>query len=161
MAAAESARRPRPLRTILLGGLIAGALDITAAITQWALRGVQPTRILQGIASGLLGHAALEGGTATAALGLALHFFIATTWTAVFYVASRRLGFLTRAPWITGPLYGVFVWAFMAFVVLPLSAVTRRPFNPSMALIQVAIHIVCVGLPIAWTIRRSEGAHPG
>ena len=45
----------------------------------------------QSIASGLLGKAAYEGGSATAPLGLALHFFIAFVMALVYVLAARRL----------------------------------------------------------------------
>ena len=143
-----------PAYPILTGGLIAGALDITAAIVVYAFRGVSPVRILQSVASGLLGPAAFTGGAATATLGLALHFVIATTAAAVFYLASRRLPALVRQPTLWGALYGIGVWLVMNFVVLPLSAVRQQPFNPEMAALMVLIHIVCVGLPIAYAVRR-------
>jgi hypothetical protein len=68
----------RVLSSILLGGLIGGFFDITYAIVFSYIRAkVPPTRLLQSVASGLLGPAAFDGGIPTAALGLALHFFIA------------------------------------------------------------------------------------
>jgi len=55
---------------------------------------------------------------------------------------------------VWGALYGVAVYLFMNHVVLPLSAVARRPFSVSTALVMVGIHIACVGLPIALMVRR-------
>lgn len=48
-------------QAILWGGLIAGALDITAACITSSLRGVTPVRVLQSVASGVLGAAAFKG----------------------------------------------------------------------------------------------------
>ncbi len=117
-----SMRRLSPLSAILIGGAIAGALDITYAIGFSAMRGVAPSRILQSVASGLLGAPAFEGGVATAALGLVLHFCIAFLWAAIFYLASRAITFLTRHPVVSGLFYGVLIYAAMNLVVLPLSA---------------------------------------
>jgi len=142
---------------IFWGGLIAGTLDICAAcITAWLRAGVGPIRVLQSVASGLLGPTAFEGGTKTAVLGLVLHFVIATIWTIVFYLATRKLLFLIERPVIFGLLYGVAVYLFMNFVVLPLSRV-RLPANPpplSSRAIQMAIIMFCIGLPIALIMRR-------
>src|ERR1700756_1467286 len=67
---------------ILWGGLIAGTMDITAAVLTYKIRNnVPPIRILQSVASGLLGKDAFTGGAPTAALGLFLHFVIAFIWT--------------------------------------------------------------------------------
>ena len=79
---------------IVAAGLLCGAMDITAAFITWVPKGVSPRRLLQGIASGLLGPAAFRGGLPTTALGLTLHFLIAFTAAAVFYAASRRIGAL-------------------------------------------------------------------
>ena len=144
----------RSVRTVLRAGLTAGALDITAACGFYGIRGVNPVRILQSVASGLLGSAAFTGGAPTAVLGACLHFFIALVAAAVFYWASRRLTFLVRQPVVSGASYGVAVYLFMNFAVVPISAVPKRPFALGPALIMVAIHIMCVGLPIAFTVRR-------
>jgi hypothetical protein len=140
---------------IFWGGLIAGTLDICAAfLTAWLRAGVGPIRVLHSVASGLLGAAAFEGGGKTAVLGLALHFLIATVATAVFYFASRKLLFLTERPVTYGLLYGVAVYAFMNFVVLPLSNVARRPATVSGRIIGMLTIMFCVGLPIALIVRR-------
>jgi hypothetical protein len=82
----------KPWFYVLLGGLVAGTFDITYACTFWYLkRGVLPKRVLQSVASGLLGDASFTGGGRTAALGLVLHFFIATSMarsTACSFTAS-------------------------------------------------------------------------
>jgi len=150
----------RGARVILMAGLLAGALDITAAFLVYGLRGASPVRILQSIASGLLGGAAFQGGGGAAALGAVLHFLIAIVAAAVYYGASRKLGILVRRPVISGLLYGVMVYVFMNHVVLPLSAVAKRPFVPRMAAVIVVVHMLCVGLPIALVIRAAADRRP-
>lgn len=143
-------------KVVFLGGVIAGALDLAAAcIASWLRAGVPPLRVLQSISSGLLGAAAYAGGSKTAILGVALHFLIATTATAVFYVASRRLRFLIKQPVFWGLVYGVLVYLFMNFVVLPLSAFPQRT-TPTLSgrVIGMLIIMFCVGLPIALIVRR-------
>lgn len=145
-----------PFRAIFWGGLIAGILDITGAcVVSWLRASVTPVRVLQSVASGLLGPAAYTGGNKTAALGLALHFLIATIWTIVFYVASRKLRFLLQQPIVWGLVYGVVVYAFMNFVVLPLSQLPQR-VAPTLTgrLIGLVIIMFCIGLPIALVVRR-------
>ena len=142
------------LPVILRAGLTAGVMDITAALIVYAHWFANSVRLLQGIASGLLGKAAFEGGLATAALGLLCHFTIATGAATVYYGASRVLPILVRGAWVTGPLYGIAVYFFMQLVVIPLSAIGPRPFSWHLTLIGNAIHICCVGLPIALTVKR-------
>lgn len=144
-------------KAILWGGLIAGALDLTGAcVVSWLRSGLRPVRIMQSISSGLMGSAAYSGGAKTAALGVALHFLIATIWTVVFYAASRKLRFLLEQPVLWGLVYGVFVFAFMNYVVLPLSAFppARTPPTLSGRLIGLLLIMFCIGLPIAIIVRR-------
>ena len=100
------------------------SIDITYACTFWAIKaGVRPSRIFQSVAAGLLGReAAVAGGAPTAALGLALHFFIALTVAFVYYTAARYAEALWRRPWVFGSLYGVAVFGVMHYIVVPLSA---------------------------------------
>lgn len=145
----------KPYKTILLAGLIAGVLDIVAAAVTTLLRSRPPMRMLQSIASGVLGLDSYNGGLKTAALGLVLHFIIATGWAAVFYAASRKLTFLVHQPIVSGLLYGIAVYCFMNLVVLPLSAFPHKMSFPlSSVLIGVTIIMLCVGLPIALIVRR-------
>ena len=141
-------------RAIAWAGLVAGALDITAAFVVYGAFGAKPIPLLQGIAAGLLGPRALAGGMATAALGLFLQFFIATSFAGVYYAASRRMPFLLQRTILSGALYGVAAYFFMNRIVVPLSAAHKYSFSFKMMAIGVTIHIVCVGLPIAIAVRR-------
>jgi len=147
-------RRRNALRAVLWGGLISGALDISAAFVVYGAMGARPVPLLQGIASGLLGRRAYSGGAATALLGLQLHFVIAYGAATVYVLLGRRMTFLTRRPLIAGPVYGVVVFFFMQLVVLPLSAYGFRMRSLRLALIGIAIHMVCIGLPVALVTRR-------
>jgi hypothetical protein len=143
------------LKVIVLAGIICGVLDITAAIITTLAYGRSPARMLQGIASGVLGARSFEGGLKTSAFGLLLHFVIAFGATIVYYAASRKLTFLVTQAVISGILYGIAVYFFMQRVVLPLSAVPARgPLRLSQILIGLIVHILCVGLPIALVVRH-------
>ena len=134
---------PSARHAILWGGLAAGIGDSVLALVLYR---VPLTVIYQSIASGLLGRQAYRGGFATAALGLFLHFFIATTAAAVYVGASRKLPLLVRQPVPCGLGFGAAVYFFMKYVVLPLSAVSRlTPFEPA----AMVGHAFLVGLPIA------------
>jgi hypothetical protein len=144
-----------PYLGIFWGGLIAGTLDILAAFINLHRVGVSPERTLQGIASGLLGRDSFRDGLASAALGLLCHFLIAFGAAAVYYAASRKLRVLVKRPVICGLLYGIPVYLFTNFVVIPLSRIGLRPVGAiSGVLIALVILGVCVGLPISLMIRR-------
>ncbi len=139
---------------ILWGGLACGVLDIAAALVVYGFFGAKPIRLLQGIAGGLLGPRAFDGGLVTALLGLLCHFFIAFFAAAVYFTASRWIPFLLEHAAISGVLYGVAVYFFMNRIVVPLSAARKYPVSFKMMVIGVVIHIFCVGLPIALAVRR-------
>ena len=139
---------------IVWAGLIAGTLDITAALVVYGYFGAKPIPLLQGIAGGLLGPRTFEGGLATALLGLLCHFFIAFSVAAIYFVMSRGWCFLNQHAVVSGVLYGIAVYFFMNRIVVPLSAATKRPFDFKGMVIGVVIHIFCIGLPIALTVRR-------
>lgn len=141
-------------RGILWGGLACGALDITAAFVVYGMFGAKPIPLLQGIAAGLLGPRALEGGLATAGLGLLCQFLIALLVATAYYFISRVFPSVLQHAVPVGAIYGVFVYFFMQRVVVPLSAARKFPFSVKMMLIGVTIHIFCVGLPIALGARR-------
>jgi len=145
------------VRTIAITGLIVGAMDITSAFLIAISRGSTATRLLQFVASGLIGQKAFEGGAATAALGLALHFVIAFSLVAIFYAASRRLDFLRRQAVASGLIYGLIVFGVMNLIVLPLSAAKPR-HSLTGDLIQIGIHMFVIGLPTSLIIRRFSGA---
>jgi uncharacterized membrane protein YagU involved in acid resistance len=141
---------------------VAGILDISDAIVTWGLRGVSAGRILQSVASGLLGRAAYDGGFATMALGTFLHFFIATSAAATYVAASSRLPVLARRAVPCGLAFGVAVYLFMNYVVLPLSAFPSRSsaFSLSAFLHGIIGHAFLVGLPIALMARWFTGPRP-
>ena len=143
-------------RALLYGTLAVGVLDILDAfVFFWLRSGVRPVRILQSIAAGLLGRASFSGGWRTAALGLALHFFIAFVVVLVFLMASRRLPVLKRHAIAAGLLYGIAVYLTMTFVVVPASAAAGGVPPWPVALNGVLIHMFGVGLPAALAASRA------
>lgn len=152
-----SARKPlRTIQALSFGTITVGVLDIVDAIVFFGVRGVPPIRILQSIASGLLGRAAFGGGLWTAMLGGLLHFFIAFSIVTTYYVASRRLPTLTRHPLLYGPLYGWVVYAIMNLVVVPLSAAASGPRSLPVITNGLLIHALGVGLPSALFARAAR-----
>jgi hypothetical protein len=158
---ATLAARPRATRSTLagplLGGLLAGLLDILYACVSQALRGRTPEWTLQTVASGLLGLDAFEGGTATAGLGLGLHFVNALGAAFVFFLVSRHWSFLRERSVVSGLVYGPLVYLFMNFVVIPLSAFPYTIQYPPAAFVQGFVsHALLVGLPIALSVRWAD-----
>lgn len=145
---------------ILLGGLVAGAFDITyATVYSYWRAGVRPGTVLRYVASGLLGPQAFEGGGAIPALGLALHFFIALSAAAIYVLAARSLPALVTRPVLCGVSYGVAIFAVMNLVVIPLSRTRPRTTISALTLITgLLVHMFLIGLPIALAARRAYRA---
>ena len=151
----NSLQSPRAFNGILYGGLAVGVLDGMAAVILTLINGRNPGRMFQGVAGGLIGRASFEGGWATVLLGVSLHVLIAFIWATIYYGASLRLPTLIRRPVIWGPIYGVVVYFAMQIIVLPLSAIRKPPFSFAAPLQGMIVHILCVGLPIAFFAWRS------
>lgn len=146
------------LRAIAVTTLVVGAMDITSAFIIAIARGSTAMRLLQFVASGLLGPGSFQGGTTTAAIGLAIHFLIALGVVTVFYFASGVFPVLRQRAIPAGIVYGLIVYAIMNLIVLPLSAAKPR-HTLSGDLIQIGIHMFIIGLPTALLIRRFSGAN--
>ncbi len=143
-------------QAILWGGLTAGVLDASDGVVAYYLANrSNPIQVLQYIASGVLGPDSFKGGLATAALGALLHFFIAFTVATVYVLASQKLTPLAAKPAVFGPLYGVAVYLFMNYLVLPLSAVPKSPFSLGLFINGVVGHAIFVGVPIAYFASRT------
>jgi uncharacterized membrane protein YagU involved in acid resistance len=137
-------------RLVLTGGLVAGTFDIVYACTFWALKaGVPMRRVFQSVAAGLLGKASFTGGAATAALGLALHYFIALSMSLAYYLVARRWPLLWQRPWFSGGVYGLLLYGVMNYVVVPLSAAGPSSQDPLWVGLSIAVHVLLIGIPIA------------
>ena len=137
------------LLAIAVGGLIAGTLDLLQAciLFGWKVPLV--------IAAGLLGRQALHGDAGTYVLGVLLHFFIALSAATIYYAASGRLVFLKEHPLVCGLFYGAAVEVVMSYIVLPLSALHERgPYELHDVMQGLLVHMVAVGLPISFSVRR-------
>jgi len=149
-------RRTRPWLFVLYGGLTAGTLDIVFACTFWGVKaGVPATRILQSIAAGLLGKASYAGGVRTAALGLALHYFIAISMSIAWFRVAAFWNRLRAQPVPFGMAYGLLLYWIMNYVVVPLSAAGPGSKNPLWVTLSIAVHMFLIGLPIALLGRRA------
>lgn len=147
----------------MAGGLVCGILDINAAfISAYLTADRTPMWVLRAVASALLGRdAAFSAGAWVGAMGLAMHFFVATSWTTVFYLLSRKFPVLLQHVVPAGMLFGLGVYLFMHCFTIPACSWFRSlylgtPPNWAHAPFgwpQFGIHLTCVGLAIALAVR--------
>lgn len=116
------------LYAILLGGLVAGSIDIGAAAV---INGLSPVVIMHAIASGLLGGDSFKGGLPTAVAGVLLQWAMALIIAAIYVGVMSRLPELRRRWLFSGTVSGVIIFFVMNYLVLPLSA---APFKPKFSL---------------------------
>jgi hypothetical protein len=145
-------RKRSALLAIGVGGGIAGLVDLTQACVLFG------RDIPLAIAAGLLGPSAFQGGAGTYVLGVALHFFIALSVAGIYYAASLKLVYLRESWIVCGLFFGAAVDQVMRLVVLPLSALhAKGPYELKDLLLGLGVHMVVIGLPVAWSARRFGG----
>jgi hypothetical protein len=152
VASSAPVARGNLLRPILVGGALAGTFDLIAAFITFG------PGVPRGIAGGLLGRGAFQGGAGTWILGVVLHYFIAFSAAAIYCLSSRRLGFL-KAHWLVcGLFYGIAVFLVMNLVVLPLCAYHSMGPYQYRGLVQgLLVHMLIIGLPISFSLNRLAG----
>jgi hypothetical protein len=144
-------QRGKLLLPILVGGAVAGTLDLIAAFLSFGL--VVP----RGIAAGLIGIEAVKSfsPTLTWILGVLLHYFIAFAAATVYCLASRRLGFLKEHFLVCGLFYGIAVFLTMNLIVLPLCALhAAGPYQLRNLRTGLIVHMLIIGLPISYSLRK-------
>lgn len=148
--------------TIFLSGLIAGTLDILAALIIYdlILQKTTSIKILQSIASGIFKKEAYSGGSQMALYGLLLHYFIALTFAWFYFTIYPYFKLLKKNALLSGILYGIFVWMVMNLLVLPavFTALPEKHLDFPLIL-SILILIFCIGIPIAFITRKHYSFH--
>lgn len=136
-------------RPILVGGAVAGTLDLTSAFITF---GLGNPRI---IAAGLLGPRAVHGGAGTWILGVCLHYFIAFSAASIYCFSSRKLEFIKDHWFVCGLFFGIAVFLVMSFIVLPLCAFHYTgPYQLRSVIQGLIAHMLLIGLPISFSLRK-------
>jgi hypothetical protein len=137
-----------------LATLVAGTLDILSAFVFAGLAGMGPVAVLNYVASGPFGDAALHG-SGWAVAGLLVHYLIMACMAGAYMAIALRIPLLLRHPIWAGLLYGVLLWIVMYWIVKPLRW-PDAPLPHSLYGIANALfsHCLLVGLPIALIAAR-------
>lgn len=144
-----------PFKWLGPGVLVMGTLDLVFASTFWAIKADVPViRIFQSIAAGVLGESSFTGGTASATLGLVLHYAIIAAMMLSYYLVARRASWLVDRWLPFGALYGLWLYIAMTYIVVPLSAAGPGPRNALWMGLSVAMHVL-IGVACAWCARRA------
>lgn len=140
----------------MLSGLLVGSLDITAALVNfYSKTGRDLLIVLKYIASAVAGkEVAYAGGNKMAALGMLLHFIVAFIWTIFFFLIYPKIRLLSANRILTGIAYGIFIWAVMSYVVVPMTKISGGAFNLKEAIISALILTGAIGLPLSFIAYR-------
>ena len=137
---------------ILQAGLIAGTLDILSAFIYYFIKSGKTNFLIifKFIASAIFGKEATDGGRRMIVTGLVMHYAIAFAFTFFFFWLYPKVNVMSKNRLVTAIAYGLFVWALMNLVVVPLSRIAHRPFDYVNAMINMGILIICIGLPLSF-----------
>jgi hypothetical protein len=136
------------MKKILFAGLLAGVLDTIAAIILYAkpvnLHNI--STIFRYISRGLFGTASAETGALYPVLGLFLHFFIALTWSVIYFNFITQY-FKPGNSWIKILLFACLVWVVMNGFLIPFTGLPSRYDGIGISRSFLVI-LFCVSLPI-------------
>lgn len=145
----------RVLTAITAATAVAGTLDLLSAFVFGGMGGATPTRVLHTVASGPFGPAMFDGGITAALIGLGVHFAIMAVMVAMFVNGAVRLPALTKRPILYGAMYGVGLYLFMYWLVLPARWPDLFPRSDWWSVGNALFsHVVCVGIPLALVSAR-------
>ena len=148
------------IKTIIYAGLLAGALDILAAFTDYYIAtGKGPEGVLRFIASGAFGKDAFTGTTTMIWFGLFFHFIIAFALTIFFFIVYPKIKLLQINIILTAVIFAIVSWAVTNLIIVPLSNTPAIPFKLISALKAFVILIFTIGFPLAIIFRNFYRVH--
>ncbi|WP_090156474.1 hypothetical protein [Dyadobacter soli] len=114
----------------------------------------KPAALFLYIASAAFGPKAFRGGRRMVIWGIGFHFLIALIWTALYFQIFTPV-LPDQTPIVLNAVsYGIIIWLVMNLVILPLSKAERRPFSLPLAIINMLILIIAIGIPCAYVARH-------
>ncbi len=126
----------------LTASIAAGIPDVFVAA---ALSRASPGKVLQMIASGLLGEASYAAGATSMALGLGLQIAMSFAIALIFNIAFWQVAGVRQNPVVFGALYGVVIFVVMNLVVVPLSRAHPKPHWDTKTVVAMLVVMILFG----------------
>jgi hypothetical protein len=140
---------------VLTAWLIAGTLDISSALVLYTMRtGKSPVWVLRYIASAAFGKTAYSGSPLMSIAGLLFHYAVAFIFTVLFFILYPKIHALIKNKFVSGMLYGLFVWIVMNLLVVPLTRIPPFSITFAKAAENIIILILAIGLPLALIVHN-------
>jgi hypothetical protein len=131
-----------------LGGAVA-MLIVILPLHLW-VHHVEPIKVLQSIASGMLGKKAYAGGLYTAILGVVLHCSFSVALALLYILLTTLSPTRQTFTWIKAFIFGTLAFMVMTFGIMPSSAIGGRPpISVPFVAFSLAVHIMSFALPIS------------
>lgn len=140
--------------SVIIAWLIAGTADALAAI--FILAKGHAAAVFKYVASGAYGKEAFSGGDAMVIRGVCFHYFIALSFTVFYFLIYPYISLFRKSLVTSAVIYGLFTWAVMSLVVVPMTLIQAKPFNPASALLNAVILMFTIGLPVNLMRRRYD-----
>lgn len=140
-------------KPILVATLICGTLDISLALGLSLLRARGGGTMLRFVASGPFPEA-VNWGVGGALLGLVVHYVLMAMMVAGYVILAKMNRSLVERPVQAGLAYGLFTYAVMNLVIVPLRFPAAWPPTPIAIGTQLFAHLALVGLPTAFIARK-------
>lgn len=139
------------IKYILLTGLLAGTLDISAAFINYMISSgaKNPVVVLNFIASGVFDKAAFSDGFFYPLSGLLFHFIIAYSFTTFFFLLYPKAKSFLKNKYLAGVIFGLFTWLVMNLIVLPLSNTPLLHRSAPQIILSVLFLVFFIGFPAA------------
>lgn len=147
-------------KSILTATVVAGTLDIMAAVLLTLYYGGKVPDMLRYVASGPF-PSAQQWGTGGAILGLAVHFALMAIMVVGYFLWAKQMPQLTASPLLWGVVYGLITYVIMNLLVVPIRFGKGWPPSTASLVSQLFCHIVLVGIPIAMIAARALRGRAG
>lgn len=145
----DRGNKPQPslLSVIINAGLLAGTLDICSAFLYYYIKTRKnPLNVLIYISKLALKTVVMIQEIA----GLLIHYCIAFGWTILFFMLYPRLKWLQKNIFMTAIIYGVFVWAMMNIVIVPLWTGKAFAYKRESSIVNCIILVLAIGTPLSF-----------
>jgi len=106
------------------------------------------------ISAAIFGDRANAGGTLMIIWGIVFHYMIAFLFTAFLFIIYTQLIKQLKKKFIVALFYGLFAWAMMNLIVIPLSKINKLPSDPVNMFVGQLIVIAMVAWPVATIAHR-------
>lgn len=153
--------RSGTFRGLVLATAVAGTLLLLAGFAGAIWSGGSPLAMLTSLASGVIGDAAWRGLVIGPLLGLVVHFFLIGLIVDLYVIVAIRVPAVNRHWRSSGALFATLAWIARCTIAAPRDwPPAFLTLTPRETLVQILLHILLLGLPVALVTRLASRWRP-